>query len=160
MPDGINPWWPPSPPRLHVAYHRAGEIAIVAGRHGVLQDGCRGRKDGDAHPPGVHPDVRRKIEVLRDALVEHEAFRQIVGIGEPHGVADAVEAVLVESLLRQVRSTLIAGEDVGSIRGLCAGPSIARSASGLMPRYAWRTPASFSSACPVPESAMRPFSST
>jgi hypothetical protein len=43
---------------------KADEVAIMAGHHGVLQDGCRGRKDGDAHPPAC---TQMPVESLKSS---------------------------------------------------------------------------------------------
>ena len=64
--------------------------------------GAAASKAPTRRPPDVHPGAGGELEVLGHPAVEHEAFGGIVRVGEPAGVADPVEAVLVEEPAGQI----------------------------------------------------------
>src|SRR5882757_8233251 len=61
--------------------------------------------------PDIDPRAGRELEILCDAAVEQQAFPRIVGIGEFESIAEAIVALLVEGLRRQVRLSPITRHD-------------------------------------------------
>jgi hypothetical protein len=90
---------------------RPGLGAVVAGDHHVLRQ--RGQRGHDLHAQRAHadPGAGGELEVLGHAAVElHAGFGPRL-VGQQPGVADAVVALVVEGLRRQVRCVAVAGED-------------------------------------------------
>src|SRR5262245_31247248 len=73
-------------------------VAALAADNGILE---QRRGSGDrrrAERANQHEGAAQKLEILDDPAVEHQAPARIVRIDEAAGVADLVEAFLVEHL--------------------------------------------------------------
>src|SRR5712691_5663556 len=95
-------------------HQRAKLVAIVARDHGILDERIGRRDEPDAHRAGVHQCAGGELEVLGDAAVEDDAFRRVRRVGELHGVADAVKALVVECRPGQVGALVVARRDIGA----------------------------------------------
>ena len=68
----------------------------MPGDHRVLDQGGRGGHNAHPHLGDAHPGTSHELEVLRHSPVEHDAAGGVIGIVEPSGVADGVEALRIE----------------------------------------------------------------
>ena len=82
---------------LDIGKNQRAEIdAVRPGQYHIAHIGRESVDDARAQPPGRNPRAGRKLEVFRDASVEQQALAGIVRILERDGVADAVEAFLID----------------------------------------------------------------
>jgi len=88
---------------------------VVPGDDGVLNQRVAGRDETHTNGPGVHPGAGLDLEIFSDTTVEGQTLRGIPSIDEPHGVADLVKTLIVESLAREIGAAVVARRDVGSL---------------------------------------------
>src|SRR6266850_1580511 len=95
-------------------HERPDLVAVVAGDDCVLDQRIGRGDELHAHGTHVDPGAGGELEVLGDAAVEDDALHRLLGIGELHRVADAVEPFLVERRAGQVVALVVARHHVRS----------------------------------------------
>ncbi len=68
-----------------------------------------------AQRSGADPGAGVELEILGHAAVEHQALCRIVVVDELRGIAERIEALLVERGLGEVGTLVIAGRDGGTL---------------------------------------------
>src|SRR4029453_17101405 len=90
----------------------SNRLAVLAGNDGVLQRRGRRGKHSDAQHADGDPGAGGELEILRQTPIEDNSLGWVARIGEAHGVARLVEAVLVERRARELGPFPIPGRYV------------------------------------------------
>ena len=87
-------------------------VAVVAGNHRVAHVWRKVRDEPRPQRPDADPGAGRELEILFDPAVEDQPLGQSRAIDGAHGVAHAVEALVVERRAREVVLAPVAGRHV------------------------------------------------
>jgi len=89
------------------------DVWTILPRDQRVLDHRRRRRDGvGAQRADMNERACGELEILHDPASEDDAGDRIVGVDEHAGIADAIEAFLIERRFGEIRPAEIAGRDV------------------------------------------------
>ena len=91
---------------------QADLVAVLAGHRGIRDQRAEEGERIEAQHAGRDPGAGQQLEILRHPAVEAEALHRVRFVEPFHGVADPVEALVVEGLGGLLRVAVVARRDV------------------------------------------------